>query len=260
MTTITTSVSILISDLTVNASPTALIMGKLENLLQQEREAFLDLSYVNFPKGLEPNENPEEVALAIFQTNAVSAGEDVGIFPRMARLNHGCSSAFNVVYSWRDATRFLIVHALKDIRQGQVRRPRVSRCLSLLTGVDTGIIDYLHQLEKTTGRKEVSHFVTTLKGSAHALPRAFLNEQYGFHCTCDVCSLPKDLSKASDARLTTISVLYDKFASWANEKVDGVEAINCIRKIWEIEEEEGYWSERGQLAADATWVAASHSE
>ena len=97
-------------------------MDKLENISQQEREAFFNLSYVNFPKDLEPNENPEEVALAIFQTNAVSAGEDVGIFPRMARLNHGCSSAFNVVYSWRDATKFLIVHALKDIRQGQVRR------------------------------------------------------------------------------------------------------------------------------------------
>ena len=110
-------------------------MDKLENLLQQEREAFLNLSYVNFPKGLEPTENPDEVALAIFQTNAVSAGEDVGIFPRMARLNHGCSSAFNVVYSWRGATKFLIVHALKDIRQGQVRGFWVSRWFYRLTGL-----------------------------------------------------------------------------------------------------------------------------
>jgi hypothetical protein len=110
-------------------------MGELENLSQQEREAFLNLSYVNFPKGLEPNENPEEVALAIFQTNAVSAGEGVGIFPRMARLNHGCSSAFNVVYSWRDATKFLIVHALKDIRRGQVRPPWILSCVCLLIGL-----------------------------------------------------------------------------------------------------------------------------
>jgi hypothetical protein len=68
------------------------------------------------------------------------------------------------------------------------------------------------------------------------------------------------LSKASDSRLTTISILYDKFATWAKDKVDGVEAMDNIRKIWEIEDEEGYWSERGQLAADATWIAASHSE
>ena len=89
--------------------------------------------------------------------------------------------------------------------------------------------------------------------------RAFLNKRYRFNCTCDVCSLPKPLSKASDERLLEISQRYEKFKSWENG-MDGVEAIQHIRKIWEIEEEEGYWSERGQLAADAAWIAASHSE
>jgi len=123
----------LILKFTVNSSPSALIAGELQNLSQHERETFLNLSYVNFPKGLDPNEYPEEVALAIFQTNAVSAGEGVGIFPRMARLNHGCSSAFNVVYSWRDAQKFLIVHALKDIRKGQVRPSWILNHRYLLT-------------------------------------------------------------------------------------------------------------------------------
>lgn len=62
----------------------------------------------------------EELALAIFQNNAVAAGETTGIFPRMARLNHGCSHAFNVVYSWRDNEGVLVVHALKPIQEGQV--------------------------------------------------------------------------------------------------------------------------------------------
>jgi hypothetical protein len=141
--------TIFISKFTVNSSPSALIASELQNLLQHEREAFLNLSYVHFPKGLDPNEHPEEVALAIFQTNAVSAGEGVGIFPRMARLNHGCSSAFNVVYSWRDAEKFLIIHALKDIRKGQVRHSWILNCL--YNESYTGIVDYLYQLEKTTG-------------------------------------------------------------------------------------------------------------
>jgi hypothetical protein len=38
--------------------------------------------------------------LAKAQTNAISAGNMVGIFPKTARLNHGCSSAFNVAYKW----------------------------------------------------------------------------------------------------------------------------------------------------------------
>ena len=89
--------------------------------------------------------------------------------------------------------------------------------------------------------------------------RAFLSKRYGFNCTCDVCSLPEPLSKVSDERLLEISRRYEKLRTWENE-IDSVEAIQHIRKIWEIEEEEGYWSERGQLAADAAWIAASHSE
>jgi len=89
--------------------------------------------------------------------------------------------------------------------------------------------------------------------------RAFLSKQYGFDCTCDVCSLPEPLSKASDERLLEISRRYENFKTWEKDN-DGAEAIRHIRKIWEIEEEEGYWSERGQLAADAAYIAASHSD
>jgi len=42
--------------------------------------------------------------------------------------------------------------------------------------------------------------------------------------------------------------------------MEGPEAMDHIRNIWQLEEEEGYWSERGQLAADAAWIAAAHSE
>lgn len=75
---------------------------------------------MNFPSHLDPQVYPEEVTLAIFTTNAVAAGEEVGIFPRMARLNHGCSSAFNVVYSWRESEKALFLFALRDIRKGDV--------------------------------------------------------------------------------------------------------------------------------------------
>ena len=96
------------------------MLGQLKKLGRKEREAFLSLSYVNFPRRLDPRVYPEEVALAIFTTNAVAAGEKVGIFPRMARLNHGCSSAFNVVYSWREKEEALFIFALRDIRKGDV--------------------------------------------------------------------------------------------------------------------------------------------
>lgn len=54
--------------------------------------------------------------------------------------------------------------------------------------------------------------------------------------------------------------LYSRLATWQHEKIDGIEAIQIAREIWGIGEQEGYWSERGRLAADASWVAAAHSE
>ena len=77
---------------------------------------------MNFPSHLDARVYPEEVALAIFKSNSVAAGQNVGIFPRMARLNHACSSAFNVVYSWREKEEALFIFALRDISKGDVSK------------------------------------------------------------------------------------------------------------------------------------------
>ncbi|KAJ4481874.1 hypothetical protein J3R30DRAFT_3287137 [Lentinula aciculospora] len=206
-------------------SPTALIAHHLSLLTSDQYFQFYNLSYVNFSPHLNPETDLAELALAIFQTNAVSAGvNSVGVFPRMARVNHGCSSAFNSVYTWREKEGVLVVHALKDIGKGQeilttytdTKRPRDQR-------------------------------------------REFLRHQYSFHCTCDICSLPDEKSKISDHRLMTMSELYAKFATWGNSEIDGVQAIEIAQRIWELGNEEGYLSERGRLAADAAWIAAAHS-
>lgn len=142
---------------TVNASPSALIMSALESSSGAGRNAFFNLSYVHFPKHLDPKKNRAEVALAIFQTNAVAAGENVGIFPGMARLNHGCAAAFNVVYNWREAENALFIRAVKDIREGEVR-PRCSAavisCIDKMT--HSGIIDYVYGYKKVQRTKKVS--------------------------------------------------------------------------------------------------------
>ncbi|KAJ3711715.1 hypothetical protein C8R42DRAFT_595407 [Lentinula raphanica] len=210
----------------VNTSPTAMISHLLSLLTPYQYSQFYNLSYVNFPDDLDPETDRAELALAIIQTNAVAAGVGyIGVFPRMARLNHGCSSAFNVVYSWREKEKVLVVHALKDIKKGQellttytdTKRPRDQR-------------------------------------------RAHLHNHYSFHCICEVCSLPDAKSKESDHRLTTMSELYARFATWGSSAIDGGEAIGIVERIWELGREEGYFSERGRLAADAAWVAAAHSD
>ena len=103
----------------VRISPSQLILESVQQLSPDQRASFYNLSHVNLPGNLSPEEFSKGLPLAIFQTNAVSAGSNVGLFPTMARLNHGCSGAFNSVYSWRDREGVLVVHALKDISEGE---------------------------------------------------------------------------------------------------------------------------------------------
>jgi len=101
-------------------SPTALIYLILGTLNKEQLSSFYGLSYIE-PAGKHDTleEDPSQIALAIFQTNAVSAGDAVGLFPQMARLNHGCSSAFHAVYTWREHEGVIVVMAIKPIRKGE---------------------------------------------------------------------------------------------------------------------------------------------
>jgi len=101
----------------VSSSPSVFIAGSLAKLSGNEQEAFFNLSNVNFPQ--DPDEHPNEVGLGIFQKNAVAAGDGVGIFPTMARINHGCSSTFDGIYTWREKEGTLYGHALKAIGRGE---------------------------------------------------------------------------------------------------------------------------------------------
>ncbi len=77
---------------------------------------------------------------------------------------------------------------------------------------------------------------------------------------CAVCSLPEAQSLESDRRLIEISGLYNRLSTWGTNSISGSEAIQIVREIWALGNQEGYWSERGQLAADAVQVASAHSE
>lgn len=209
----------------ITGSPSQLILGLVQRLSPEQVASFYNLSHVDLPQDLSPEKSTEQLALAIFQTNAVAAGPNVGLFPTMARLNHGCSRAFNSVYSWREREGVLVVHALKDVRKGE----------ELLTAY--------FRTQQTRDQR-----------------RRHLMQTYGFHCECECCTLPDEESKYSDDRLKNMSYLYDRLGTWGQRAIDGREAIRLVERIWAVGEEEGYTSERGRLAADAALVAAAHSD
>jgi len=209
----------------ITVSPSQLILGLVQRLSPEQAASFYNLSNVNLPQNLSPEESMEQLPHAIFQTNAVAAGPDAGLFPNMARLNHGCSHAFNSVYSWREREGALLVHALKDIKKDE----------ELL----------------------IAYFKTRQTRDER---RRHLMQAYGFHCMCACCALPDKESSVSDNRLTTMSNLYDRLSTWDQRVIDGHDGIRLVEQIWAVGEEEGYTSERGRLAADAALIAAAHSD
>lgn len=57
-----------------------------------------------------------------------------------------------------------------------------------------------------------------------------------------------------------MSELYSRFSTWQHGALAGKQAAQIATEIWHLGDEEGYWSERGRLAADLAWIAAAHSE
>lgn len=211
----------------IDSSPSQFIWELVQQLSPDQVASFHNLSHVNLPENLSPDSEEflKELQLAIFETNAVAAGSNVGLFPMMARLNHGCSGAFNSVYSWREREGVLVVHALKDIKKG-----------------DELLAAYFGTRQTRDER------------------RHYLMQNYGFYCMCTRCALPDEESKASDVRLSTMNDLYKRLRTWGRGAIDGREAIRLVKQIWAIGEEEGYTSERGRLAADAMLVAVAHAD
>jgi hypothetical protein len=107
---------------TTKQSPKDIIISLVSQLSPEQRDQFNALSH--HAHAIAKN---DEIPLAKFQTNAISAGDKVGIFPKTARLNHGCSSAFNVAYSWRNDEQVLgmtyplsYISALTSFRQSRI--------------------------------------------------------------------------------------------------------------------------------------------
>ncbi|TFL02976.1 hypothetical protein BDV98DRAFT_591785 [Pterulicium gracile] len=209
----------------IHGSPHELIAKHLTELTDYQRAQFHGLSYL-------PVSSEADIPLSIFQANAVAAGAGtVGLFPNFARLNHGCAGAFNAVYSFREKEGEIVVHAVKNIAAGSellttyfdTKRPRASRQVHLL-------------------------------------------QAYGFSCQCSTCSLAPSLSTLSDQRLEQMSLLYQRLGLWSSNPqqlrkgAEGEEAVEIARKIWSIGSEEGYVSERGQLAADVVHICLAHSD
>lgn len=178
------------------------LLEKLEGLKREDRAMFYKLQNARPDLGKE---------IGIFKTNsfptdsffvANARNGHRGIFPTVGTLNHDCRS--NAVWLFNGVLNRLTVHALRDIK------------------LDEEItLDYI---DKPLPRE---------------LRQQRLQFDFGFTCTCDLCSLPPDQQLESDRRLKSAGFLHEKIFKYPVFSATPRSFSRIARRLLQLLEEEG---------------------
>jgi hypothetical protein len=180
------------------------ILQQFGSLNDDQQQEFLSMSNVY------PFDEYAAMLRGIFRTNALPFGlhlDEGGIFFQACRINHACDS--NAVNFWNNNLNQLTIQAVRDIRKGEE-----------IT------IAYLQSFQhRQTRQKE-------------------LWENFKFNCSCHLCSLPPDESKAIDAKLQRIHEI-DRVIEQG-----GVEELttHARRMLGYVDEQVKLWGEMGSNA------------
>ena len=146
-----------------------LVRHEFDALSPTEQAEVLSLTYQATPTD---NEAMDQLA-NIFRTNAYNTGAEIGLFPKIARINHSCRP--NTSYYWSEKLNKRIVYATRKIKQGE--EFSVSYIPLLLT-----------QDER---QKRL--------------------DRYGFQCHCEACAQERATMEVSDKRHVTINKAFADF-------------------------------------------------
>ncbi|KAM0364305.1 hypothetical protein ACHAPK_010783 [Fusarium culmorum] len=122
-----------------------------------------------------PSDDNVSPYLGIVRSNGLPMDFGSGVFLQASRINHACDN--NAQKDYNEGIKRHTVHALRDIEEGEE-----------IT------ITYLGILKNRRTRQQA------------------LRTKFMFTCTCNLCSLPEDLSAESDRRLDEILALEDRIA------------------------------------------------
>jgi hypothetical protein len=108
----------------------------------------------------------------IFRNNAYNTGDQVGLFPKIARINHSCRP--NTSYYWSGKLNKRIVYATRKIKAGEEFS-----------------VSYISLLLSQKDRQKQL-------------------DRYGFKCHCDACAQERAARVASDKRRVAIKNAFAK--------------------------------------------------
>jgi len=146
-----------------------LVRKEFEGLSAAEQEEVMSLTY----HATSTEEATMDKLGIIFRTNAYNSGDQIGLFPKIARINHSCRP--NASYYWSDKLNKRIVYATRKIKEGEE--------------VFVSYIPLLLTQEERQKRLD----------------------RYGFKCSCDACAQERAAQEASDERRVTINKAFMDF-------------------------------------------------
>jgi hypothetical protein len=146
-----------------------LVRSEFALLSPGEQEEVMSLTY----HATEAEKESSDRMGLIFRSNAYKTGEDIGLFPKIARINHSCRP--NTSYYWNAKLNKRIVYANRKIKKGE---ELFDSYISLLL--------------------------------THEERQKRLNP-YGFTCSCEACAMENGAMRESDKRRVAIRKAFVDF-------------------------------------------------
>ncbi|KAF9693227.1 hypothetical protein EKO04_008721 [Ascochyta lentis] len=146
-----------------------LVRKEFESLSPDDQAEVMSLTY----HATEVEEATMDKLGIIFRTNAYNTDDQIGLFPKIARINHSCRP--NTSYYWSKKLNKRVVYASRKIKKGE-----------------EFFVSYIGLL------------------STHEERQKRL-DRYGFKCTCEACAAEQALKQVSDQRRVEISKAFMDF-------------------------------------------------
>ena len=148
---------------------TRLVRKEFESLSPDAQAEVMSLTYY----ATATEEATMEKLGIIFRTNAYNTDDQIGLFPRIARINHSCRP--NTSYYWSKKLNKRVVYASRKIKKGE-----------------EFFVSYIGLL------------------STHEERQKRL-DRYGFKCTCEACAAEQTTIQNSDKRRVEINKAFMEF-------------------------------------------------
>ena len=95
------------------AAISQLLRADFEHISAEEQNTVMSLAY----HGTAAEGSSSDPLGMIFKTNAYKSGDEIGLFPKIARINHSCRP--NTSYVWHAKSDTRIMYANRKIRKGE---------------------------------------------------------------------------------------------------------------------------------------------